>query len=202
MRIRADAADHQLMAAKIVQMLGDLQRQRVAATRELASIVAARAAGQREERPRSDQAEAARNRALEILNGHAPEGLRLVAPGSREAVLEIEVAALDLAMNALSQRELAARAVEAAALVREHGPKWAALCRELVLTATRLEELERRAHAWPDQMRGSEPATLLLATFIGTGRSILNIPWANDPLSRLRTAALAAGILDKGDIKE
>jgi hypothetical protein len=149
----------------------------------------------------TERAEAVRNRALSLMNGHSPDGIRLPPATPRRQQIEVEIEALDLVLDALSKKELVARAAEAAAFALQHGEEWAALCRDTLLTATRLGALEARAQAWRQNLGGAVPATLPLAAFIGTGRSILGVPWGADPLSRPRAAALEAKIITAKEIK-
>jgi hypothetical protein len=76
------------------------------------------------------------------------------------------------------------------------------ICRDVLLCAARLGALEARAVAWRQNLGGVIPSTLPLAAFIGTGRSILGIPWGADPLSRPRVAALEAKIVTARELKD
>jgi hypothetical protein len=192
---------HELTVAQIATLSSEYRQRRNVATEELAAIFAAQQGGQAEVERIDDDTKAVRERALELLNGHAPASMKLYRSGSRDRELRIEVGAIDEVLSALSGKELAARAAEAAEWVERHGAEWRALCRDLVLTATRLQALEQRAQAWRATLGGNVPATLALAEFIGA-RSVLGIPWANDPLSRVRTAAIDARVVSRSEIKE
>jgi hypothetical protein len=191
---------HELTVAEIGRLVGEFYRQRHAYTEELAALFSASEAGQPEERPRTDRAEEVRGRALEMLNGYAPAGLKHAPPRSRQQELEINVEAIDIVLSALAQKELVATAAESAAFALEHGDEWAELCRDILLTAARLGALEKRAVEWRANLRVI-PASLPLAQFIGTGRSIVGVLWASDPLYRPREAALQAKIVTAKEIK-
>jgi hypothetical protein len=105
-------------------------------------------------------------------------------------------------LEILSTKELIARSEEGAAFLLENGEEWRQICRDVLLCAVQLGALERRAVAWRQQLAGVTPATLAMAGFIGTGRSILNIPWSGDPLSRVRTAALEEKIISAKELKD
>jgi hypothetical protein len=129
---------HELTVAEIGRLVGEYNRLRRECTAEQAARFSAAEAGQPKERPRTDRAEEARGRALQMLNGFAPAGLKHAPPISRDEELEIEVEAIDIVLSALSQKELAASAASAAELAIEHGAAWEAYWRELLLTAARL----------------------------------------------------------------
>jgi hypothetical protein len=192
---------HELTVAEIGRLVGEYYRQRRERTEQLAALFSAAEAGQPEERPRTDRAEEARSRALQMLNGFAPADLKHAPPISRKQELEIEVEAIDIVLSALSQKELVARAAEAAEFALEHGAEWEALCRDIILTATRLGALERQAIEWRQKLGPAVPATLPMARFIGTGRSIVGALWASDPLYRPREAALQEKIVTAKEIK-
>jgi hypothetical protein len=192
---------HELTVAEISRLVGEFNRRRHEATERMAARFSATEAGQPTERPRTDRAEEARSRALAMLNGYAPPGLKHAPPISQQQEDEIEVEAIDIVLSALSTKELAARAEEAAAFAVEHGAEWEALCRDILLTAARLQALEARAQAWRAKLGVAVPATLPMATFVGTGRSIAGAVWASDPLSRPREAALQAKIVTAKELK-
>jgi hypothetical protein len=192
---------HELTVAEISRLTGEYNRRRHECTEQLAALFSAAEAGQPEERPQTGRAEEVRALAVEILNGFAPPGMKRAPPNSRKAQLEVERDAIDLVLAALSTKELAARAEEAAEFAVEHGAEWEALCRDIVLCAVRLGALERRAIEWRQKLGPAVPSSLPMAGFIGTGRSILNVAWGADPLSRVRAAAVEARIVTAKEIK-
>jgi hypothetical protein len=191
---------HELTVAEIGRLVGEFNRRRREATERQAARFSAAGAGQPEERPQTDRAEEVRGRALEMLNGYAPAGLKHAPPISQKQEDEIEVEAIDVVLAVLSRRELVATAAAAADFVLEHGEEWEALCRDIILAAARLGALEKRAIEWRAQL-GVIPSTLPMAQFIGTGRSIVGAVWAGDPLSRPREAALQAKIVTAKELK-
>jgi hypothetical protein len=192
---------HELTVAEIGRLTAEFDRRDRELAEEQAARFSAAEAGQPQERPRTDRAEEVRGRALEMLNGYAPAGLKRAPPISRDQEIEIDREAIAIVRAALSQKELEARAAEAVAFALEHGDEWEALCRDIILAATRLGALEKRAIEWRQKLGPAVPSTLPLATFIGTGRSIVGVAWGTDPLSRPREAALQAKIVTKTEIK-
>ena len=134
------------------------------------------------------------------LNGHSPAQFFL-QPVPRISQINVEVAAIDLCLRALEQKEVVATAAQAAEWIIEHGDAWRALCREIILCGERLHALEDRALKIR-QAQGYTVHGLDLAEFIGTGRTLLGCNWINDPISRVRTTALAAKIITERDLKE
>jgi hypothetical protein len=191
---------HELTVAEIGRLTGEYNRLDRECAEEQAARFSAAEAGQPKERPRTDRAEEARGLALEMLNGYAPAGLKHAPPISRDEELEIKREAIAIVLSALAQKELVAAAEESAAFVLEHGEEWEALCRDILLTFTRGAALEKRAVEFRAKLRVI-PASLPLAQFIGTGRSIVGALWASDPLYRPREAALQAKIVTTKEIK-
>src|ERR1700680_3406530 len=116
---------HELTVAGIDRLVGEFNRRRHETTEALAALFSAAEAGQPEERPRTDRAEEVRGKALEMLNGYAPAGLKHAPPISQQPEDEIEVEAIDIVLSALAQKELVAAAEESAAFMLEHGDEWA-----------------------------------------------------------------------------
>jgi hypothetical protein len=91
---------------------------------------------------------AARAHAKQLLNGDAPASL---APPSEldfsslDRQLAVEQRGIDIAIKILGDRELIARAAEAVHWAEEHAHQWRQLVRETIVTAARLEALQRAA---------------------------------------------------------
>ena len=158
--------------------------------------------GQPEVQPATPRDEEIRERALQLINGAAPDSLKIRPVKPRSEQLEIEIAAIDTVLVALAQKDRVARAAEAELFVAQHRNEWTQLCADILLVATRLQALERKAIAWRGQL-SAIPSSLPLAEYFGTGRSILGptIVWPGDPLSRPREAALQANIVTAKEIK-
>ncbi len=88
---------------------------------------------------------------------------------------------------------------EAEQWVVEHSTEWRQLCREIVLAAVRLAALEERARDTLKPIDGCWVRGLAMGATIGSGLSLLGI---GDPLSDMRTAALAEGIITASDLKK
>ena len=187
-----------LTAAEIARQLTHYGRRRDEATAELASIFAARQDGSSPQpQPIPDQVRRARERAKQLLNGQSPASLNLPAAVGRESELELERDALDIVITALRQTETAARAAESVIWMEQHAAEWVGLCRQRLLTAIRLEALERRSN---EMLRKVEVGTpIRLGIFNAT--SILDAPWSIDPLREFREALLREKIISASDIE-
>src|ERR1700687_1821489 len=112
MKAKAETETHQLTVAAIGKMVADFNRRRHAVTLELAALFAA-SVDQAQELPPTPRAGEIRTRTLELINGAAPDRLKLPPVKPRREVLEVELAALDEVLTVLSQREVIARGAEA-----------------------------------------------------------------------------------------
>jgi hypothetical protein len=191
---------HDLALAEVLRLRRDYQQRRDAVTAELRSIYVARqTAGSPVPALVGDRTKEARQRAREILNGHTPTWLQ-VDNEDREPGLLVEREALDLVLHALANDEVVALSSAAAAWVVANKAAWIALVREIIVAATRLRALERRA----DAMIADIPMAvggLPLAEFIGRGDGVL-AAGGEDPLAEVREAALQDGIVTKSEIRK
>ncbi len=183
---------HQLTMAEIQRLTAQYNRDRVAATRELAAIHAGRQFGNAEVALPATDVEA-RARAVEMLNGYAPADLRMPPRVNREAALTVEIASLDIVISALGQKELVTRASEAAEWLIAHGKQWSDLCRAIVLTATRLRALEQKAVDIRRQL-GETPPGMPMADVVGV-RSVAGARWSHPDQGGYESDVLTASIL-------
>jgi hypothetical protein len=139
---------------------------------------------------------AARDHARHLLNGAAPESLALPPELARDRILLREQRGVELAMKILSSNDLVARATEAVQWAEEHADEWRTLCRDIVLTAVRLNELEDRSQRLLGQCIDVSSITLPMANIIG-GRAI-----SETPIGDLTERALAAGVVTASEIKK
>jgi hypothetical protein len=190
--------------AEIARQVVDYTQRRRKVTEELASLFAARQAGQNVDVVPPADVVAARERAAEMLNGTAPAFLKTPVAITREAQLTIERDAIDLVLNIFQREELRANAAEATQWLEQHGAEWRALCAEIVLTALRLRALEKRAVNMRASIGSIAPAALPMSADIGVSGSFLNINgvWGAEPLSRPREAALAAKIITAQQVRD
>ena len=89
-----------------------------------------------------------------------------------------------------------ARAVEAVRWAEEHDGEWRTLCRDIVLTAVRLDAREDRSHRLLEQCIDVSSIRLPMANKIG-GRAI-----SETPVSDLTEIALAAGLVTSAEVKK
>jgi hypothetical protein len=139
---------------------------------------------------------AARDHARHLLNGAAPESLALPPEIARDRILLREQRGIELAMKILSSKDLVARATEAVQWAEANAERWKSLCRETVLTANKLEALERSAQDLLGQCPDVFAINLPMANAIG-GRPIYETP-----VNELTEAALAAGVVTPAEVKK
>jgi hypothetical protein len=139
---------------------------------------------------------AARDHARVLLNGAAPESLSMPLMVNRDKMLIREQRGIDIAMKVLASKDLVARATEAVRWAEEHADEWRALCREIVLTAVRLDALEANSQRLLERCIDVSAISLPMANKIG-GRSI-----SETPVSELTEAALAAGVVTSAEVRK
>jgi hypothetical protein len=190
-------------SAEISRQISAFESKRRILTGELVAIQKARAQGQPPETILPEDARLARSRALEMLNGHAPEGLKLeIASRTREATLQIDIDACGIAIAALQAEATRTRAAESLQYISDHRDEWRALVREILLTVHRLEALEAKARQIRAGIRWMTAAGFELSGWIGGPTSITDRTGAGrDYLSRPREAALKLGIITKRDLE-
>jgi hypothetical protein len=198
---RTDPAEttHDLTVSTINDLIRGYRRDRQAAVAELILIEKRRAAGVPEPQPLTDTEKLARERAVELINGHGTASMFVPPAASREQQLQVEIRGLDLVLDALATREVQQRSVEAVQWLDRHGGEWNAVCRDILLCATKLAALENKAARLKSEQ--GFWVTLPLAEFIG-GRSILGIAWQADPLNTPIQHALREKIITAAEVKE
>jgi hypothetical protein len=140
--------------------------------------------------------QAARAHARSLLNGAAPESLSLAPELNRDKILYREKRGIAIATKILMSKDLVARAVEAVRWAEEHDGEWRTLCRDIVLTAIRLDALEDRSQRLLEQCIDVSSIRLPMANIIG-GRAI-----SDTPISDLTERALAASVVTSAEIKK
>jgi hypothetical protein len=140
---------------------------------------------------------AARDHAKSLLNGASPPELSLPPEITRDRMLLREQRGIEIALKILSSKDLVARATEAVEWAEEHGAEWKTLCRDIVLAAVRLNEMENRARHLLEQCVDISAVQLPMANVIG-GRSLCE----TRSISDLAETALAAGVVTSTEIKK
>ena len=189
---------HALTTAEIfrqVKIHGDRSRQII---NERAAMYAnALKNGVRGDTPIVDADErAAREHAKSLLNGSAPQSLSLPPEITRDRMLLREQRGIEIVLKILSDKALVSRASEAVEWAEANGDQWRALCRDIMLTAIKLDALERAAQEMIGRCPDIFAVNLPLGNKIG-GRAISEIP-----LSDLTEAALAAGVISGAEIRK
>ncbi|MGY3443701.1 hypothetical protein [Bradyrhizobium sp. USDA 4473] len=136
-----------------------------------------------------------------LLNGATPQHLIGPVDASRDEQIRAELEAIRLADRYWANQYEDARDREAQQYADQHDKEWRALCREIVLTAVRLESLESRARDLLEPIRGALDVkiAMAMATTIGSGFSMLGI---GDPLSEMKNEALKQGIVTNAEIRK
>jgi hypothetical protein len=139
---------------------------------------------------------AAREHAKSLLNGSAPESLSLPPEITRDRMLLREQRGIEIVLKILSSKELVARATEAVEWAEAHGAQWRALCRDITLTAIKLDALERASQQMIGQCPDIFAVNLPMGNLVG-GRAI-----SETPISDLTEAALAQGVVTSAEIRK
>jgi hypothetical protein len=154
-------------------------------------------AGTATSRPLSDHERRVTAHIQLMMNGSTPPHL-LTPAISRGEQIRAERDAIAYVQRGLSRQEELARYSEAETWVAENDKPWRALCREIVLCATRLASLEERARKMLEPIEGVWVVMPMGAT-IASGLSLLGI---GDPLIDMRTAALKEKIVTDAEIRK
>lgn len=120
----------------------------------------------------SERDQAARIRALELLNGHAHILPTAVRPPCGEGDLEIELAAVRLIREALGERRTAAQAAAALKWAEAHAGEWGKLVRRWAETAEAFVAAEAAAAAFLDRAGVEARVHLDHSEHVGAGAEI------------------------------
>jgi hypothetical protein len=189
-------AAHPSTSAEIRQVQIQLFERVRALQHEGAANFTAMKAGSPPSRPLSDHERRVTAHVQHLMNGSTPQHL-LLPVISRDDQIRAELDAIAFVQRQLNQRMEIALQNEADRWAAENAAEWAALCRELVLTAVRLASLEDRARSVLDHLQ--RPVKLAMGNTIGSGLSLLG---GGDPLAELRTAAIAEKLVTQSDIRK
>jgi hypothetical protein len=188
-----------LTSAEIARQLAHFRSRRDGLTQKLAAAFAERAAGVSEPNI-SDREKQSRERARQLLNGHAAllPALKAETP---EQELYIERDAYDLLIRTFTSERMNALAREAGAWAKAHADEWREICRDWILSAARFEAAERRAAEFRQREIASyAPAhSFEIMEFVGAGSSI-EVMGAN--LDLATKAAIKQKVVTAAEIKE
>jgi hypothetical protein len=188
---------HPSTVAEIRQARRELMARERELRNEGAENYRALQAGTAPSRPLSDHERRVTAHIQKLMNGSTPA--HLLAPAvSRDEQIRAELDAITFVDRDLGRREEQSRYDEAETWVTENDKPWRALCREIVLCATRLASLEERARKMIEPIQGVWVAMPMGAT-IGSGLSLLGI---GDPLLDMRVAALNEKIITESDVRK
>ena len=189
---------HELTSAEINRKIRAIHESYTQDREERAALYAhALKTGNSGETPIIDADErAAREHAKTWLNGSAPASLDLPPEITRDRFLLRSMRGKEIALKILSDTSLVARAAEAVAWAEASSGPWRALCREITLTAIRLEALEQSARQLLDGCPDLTAVRLPMVV-VANSRSISEIP-----LRDLTETALAEGVITNADIRK
>jgi hypothetical protein len=139
---------------------------------------------------------AAREHAKSLLNGSAPGSLLLPPEITRDRELLREQRGIEIALKIFSSKDLVARASEAVAWAEKNEADWRALCRDIILTAVRLDALEQCSQRLLGQCIDVSSIRLPMANRIG-GRAI-----SETPIGDLTEIALAAAVVTANEVRK
>ncbi len=194
-----------LALSEITRMVSEHQRKRDEITKQLAAhYQASRLAGAPGAIVIPEREKMVRARAVALMNGHAPDALKLPPEPATEEKLFVERDAIDLVIAELRKEEFPARVAAAAEWLEENGDKWRAIAREFILGAHRLEALEQRAAEMKRSVEQAAtiPEELPISNFIGEQTIFVDVYWDGLPFKALTHAAIGAGIVTKAEIEK
>jgi hypothetical protein len=158
----------------------------------------AMAAGKPPARPLTEHERRVACRVQSMMNGATPP--RFLEPAiTRDDQIRADLEAYQIVTRELSKLEEEARLREADRLVADNDENWRALCREIILTATRLVALEERARDMLAPILGQFVTGLAMGATIGSGLSLLGV---GDPLADMRAEALKDGVVTTAEIRK
>ncbi|MGY4605763.1 hypothetical protein ACVW16_004175 [Bradyrhizobium sp. USDA 4474] len=189
---------HPTTSAGIMQFLRGLSERQRALQTEGAQNYAAFLKGSPPPRPATDHERRVGEHLQKLMNGATPAHF-LTPAVSRDEQIRAELDAIAFAERHWAKQLDDALDREAQQYVDEHEAEWRALCRDITLTAVRLESLEVRAREMLAPIVGRFGLKLAMASTVGSGFSILGV---GDPLSDYRAEALQQGIVSNADIKK
>lgn len=189
-------AHHPRSVAEIRQTQAALSERDIALMNEGAAVYKAIGNGL-PSRPMSDHDRQVAAHIKLMMNGSTPPHL-LVPAVSRDEQIRAERDAIAYVQRDLSREYELARLREAEQWVCENAAQWRAICREIVLAATKLASLEQRAREFLEPISGSHVGGLAMATTIGRF-SLLGI---GNPLEEMQANALKDGVVTSTEIKK
>ena len=167
---------------------------------EGAAIYAAMLKGTPPPRPLTEFEVRVRDEVKVLMNGATPpQLLKMGDASSRDDQIRAQLEAIKIIDRHLAKEEDIAREREAAQYVVDNDTKWRALCREIVLTAVKLQNLEESARQLLEPVAGGYGLPIAMPMTIGSGLSLLGI---GDPLAEMRDEALKHSIVSKSEIRK
>ncbi|WP_409188598.1 hypothetical protein [Bradyrhizobium sp. RDM4] len=134
-----------------------------------------------------------------LLNGATPSHFLGGSDVSRLQQIRANREAIAIADKHWAKHEDEAREREAQEYVNANAAAWREVCRDIVITATRLMALEDRAREILAPVDGIHGLKMAMPTTVGSGLSLLGI---GDPLAEMRNEALKQGIVTSADVRK
>ena len=188
---------HPSTVAELRQAQAALTTRDRALMEEGAAVYAAMKTGSPPSFPLSEHQRRVATHVQSLMNGSTPPHL-LVPAVSRDDQIRAERDAIAYVQRDLGRQVELAMHREAEQWVLENAAAWRALCREIVLAATKLASLEERARNFLEPIHGHHVGGLVMATTIARF-SLLGI---GDPLEEMQANALKDGVVTSAEIKK
>ena len=149
-------------------------------------------------RPLTEHERRVAGRVQSMMNGSTPK--HLLGPAvTRDDQIRADLEAYQIVSREVIKLTEDAQLREAEQLVSENAKQWRELCREIILTATKLAALENRARDMLAPIWGQFVTNLAMPTTIGSGLSLLGV---GDPLADMRNEALKDAVVTTAEIRK
>ncbi len=149
-------------------------------------------------RPLTQHERRVAGRVQSMMNGSTPK--HLLGPAvTRDDQIRADLEAYQIVSREVIKLTEDARLLEADQFVSENDKQWRALCRDIVLAATRLAALEERARDMIAPIFGQFVTGLAMPTTVGSGLSLLGV---GDPLADMRNEALKDGVVTTAELRK
>jgi hypothetical protein len=188
----------QMTVAELQRVQASIREREIALQNEGHANYKAMMAGAPPSRPLNDHDRRVTAHIQLMMNGATPSHL-LTPAVSRDDQIRAELDAIRFVSRELAKQQADATLREAEQLVSDNDKDWRALCREIILTATRLAALEERARDMLAPIQGQFVTGLAMATTVGSGLSLLGV---GDPLADMRNEALKDGVTTAAEIRK
>jgi hypothetical protein len=187
-----------MTVAELQRAQASIREREITLTNEGHASYKAMMAGAPPSRPLNDHDRRVTAHIQLMMNGSTPSHL-LTPAVSRDDQIRAELDAIRFVSRELAKLQADARLREADQLVSDNDKQWRALCREIILAATKLAALEERARDMLAPIHGEFVTGLAMGATIGSGLSLLGV---GDPLAEMRNEALKDGVVTTAELRK